>query len=100
MSSVLTIGPDGYAIPAADLLADQLTDCGFDDPEWDAPERWLAWTDADRWELPGPDDDQADGEDLARDWEPDPAPDQADRDWLADLDERRAYERGCNARWA
>ncbi len=63
---------NGYAIPAADLLCDQLCDCGFDDPEWNDPAEWLSWTDADRFELgaeaipdaPVPDPDQLPGEET------------------------------------
>ncbi len=41
---------DRFAIPACDLLADQLIECGWNDPEFDDPSAWLSWTDADRFE--------------------------------------------------
>lgn len=88
--SMLPQGPDGFAIPAADLLADQLTECGCNDPETDDPARWLSWTDADTWELgpPCPPDAVIDlnGDELAE---------------IDDLLERMRYEQeaGCNARF-
>jgi hypothetical protein len=42
---------DGYAIPAADLLADQLIECELLDVENGDPAEWLSWTDADYWQL-------------------------------------------------
>jgi hypothetical protein len=39
-----TIGPDGYAVPQADLLADFLIE-HQDDPNEGPPERWPFWAD-------------------------------------------------------
>jgi hypothetical protein len=41
----------GYAIPAADLLADQLIECELLDVESGDPAEWLSWADADYWQL-------------------------------------------------
>ena len=44
--SVLPCNADGYAIPAADLLADQIIECGIDDEDFGDPEtEWPTWTD-------------------------------------------------------
>jgi len=41
-------GPDGYAIPRADLLHDQITECGLNDPDFGDPATWPSWTDHER----------------------------------------------------
>jgi len=102
--SLLPCDESGYAIPAADLLCDALCECELLDPEWGDPLDWPAWTDQ-RFTL-GPDPDElqltseSDLEDL-RHWERlepfEPSPE--DCDLLLDLEERRSYERGCNAHW-
>jgi len=56
-SDVQTTRTQRICDPSDGLEHDALTDCGFDDPEYDDPERWLSWTDADIWEL-GPPVDQ------------------------------------------
>jgi len=52
---------EGYAIPVADILSDQLVECSSsDDPEAsDDPATWPAWTSYFRWAL-GPGDPAAD----------------------------------------
>lgn len=90
--SILQTGPDGYAIPAADLLADQLTECEALDVLAGPPESWpqCPWVDDDRYEL-GPALTPEEGF-----YEPT----EADIAFLLDLEERAEYERGCNARFA
>ena len=76
---ILPEDENGFAIPSADLLADQLTECTALDLEAGDPAEWPDWTDADVWE-----------------------PSDADRRWLDDQAERRELERfyGCNMRFA
>ena len=45
---------DGYAIPGCDLLADQLAECGIDDPNYGDASHWPWWCDQFTLEL-GPD---------------------------------------------
>ncbi|HKM56131.1 MAG TPA: hypothetical protein VJY33_22175 [Isosphaeraceae bacterium] len=83
------------------------------DPDYGEPAAWPLWCDRDTYELgptglPGEDPlpgewaltSEQDLEDL-RHWkrfEPfEPSPE--DCDLLLDLEERRSYERGCNAHW-
>ncbi len=45
------VDADGYEILRSDLLADELIECGINDPEFGEPGEWPPWVDADRWEL-------------------------------------------------
>jgi hypothetical protein len=45
----------GYAIPACDILADQLAECELLDDDAGDPADWPAWTDRDTWDV-GPGD--------------------------------------------
>ena len=76
--SILQIGHDGYAIPAADLLADWFAEHP-DDEEEDNPENWLPYWDADIWQLgpqPDPHDPAWPGEELPASDFPELIPDQ------------------------
>jgi len=48
--SLLETDANGYAIPAADLLSDFLTDNDANDPAAGDPAEWPEWTDQDVWE--------------------------------------------------
>src|SRR3954449_2212093 len=72
--SVALFDHDGYAIPFA--AADEVIECGFDDPDYGDPADWPTWTDRDVWE---------DGPAVADDVELEPAgfePSQEDIEFL------------------
>jgi hypothetical protein len=97
--SVLQTDADGYAVPAADLLADFLTEHG-DDPLEGDPADWpeCPWVDDDRYAIGPPLTPEEVVPDLVSDDEPFD-PDQADVDALLDMMERAAYEAGCQMRF-